>query len=64
MRLLIHHLTHNGTDQLKDLNGIKQSKQIINLFHHTQNDFLKEKILLKLLIGGLLLDVNQTGSLN
>ena len=64
MRLLIHHLTHNGTDQLRDLNGIKQSKQIINLFHHTQNDFLKEKILLKLLIGGLLLDVNQTGSLN
>ena len=64
MRLLIHHLTHNGTDQLRDLNGIKQSKQIINLFHLMRKNFLQEKILLKPLIGGLLLDVNQTGSLN
>jgi hypothetical protein len=51
-------------DQLRDLNGIKHPKKIINLFHHILKNFLIEKILLKLLIGGLLLDVNQIGFLS
>ena len=43
-----------GEDQLNHLNGKKQPKQTINLFQYMQKKFLKEKMLLKQLIGGLL----------